>query len=163
MTNFELNVSMDNENYLNISITNSGSAGQESLETEIIATLTADEGELINISYYQTLEFIDKIEDIVHLDETNCLLLNNCTKEQIQILMNALSARIQTVFEEKKEKIFELFESSNYDVNQTNDINGIVNDTTSENQDLLNSSGEDNITSNEADITNNGQLNVPTI
>ena len=95
-----VNVSEDEEQVMSISLTNTGSATQGSLETVCNIAFT-QEDESIDLSYTQTLEFVDELENIEKLDETNCAILNDYSQEEISSLMQAILNQIILVYNQK--------------------------------------------------------------
>lgn len=103
-TNMVLDINVDDEYGFSINITNIGTATDGSIQTDINVSFS-QENETIEAIYTQTTEFVDEIEDKVVLDETNCAILNDYSKEQLDILMNALIEQTLNVYAEKIEII----------------------------------------------------------
>ena len=87
----------DKEEILSLNITNTGSATQGNLSTSI----TLDINNVASFEYSQSLDFADKIENKVKLDQSNCVILNDYSKDNLQNLLSLVGGRIGQVFNEK--------------------------------------------------------------
>lgn len=79
--------------YLNMQ--NTGSAAQMELDTQVELTFSIN-GEDVTLSYSQIMEFVDELENIEELTDTNCAVLNDYSTDNLTALMNALVQ--QTIF-----------------------------------------------------------------
>lgn len=104
-TNANIIVLVDEKELISANITNNGSVSQGSLETQYDVTITYGNEENISLNYNQILEFTSEIEDKENLDETNCVILNDYTKEQLEALMQALANQIVIVFDQKTQML----------------------------------------------------------
>ena len=95
-----IKVSQDGEDKASINLTNTGSAAQGNLQTDITAMLAIQE-ETVELNYTQTLEFIDEIENMIELNETNCAILNDYSQEQLNGLLGAVMNQIEVVINQK--------------------------------------------------------------
>lgn len=96
-----------------LNISNSGAASQGQITTDInVSFIPNEDSEAYEFNYTQELEFVDQIENIVKLDETNCAVLNDYTQEQLQGLVQALTERIGVVITEKGQVFSNLIENS---------------------------------------------------
>lgn len=107
-TNIVFTFSKDNEELFNASCSNIGSASQGSLTSEITANISLDD-QNIQATYNQELTFVDELENVQKLDETNCAILNDLTQEQLLGLIQAISDRIQVVAVEKGQILSNVF------------------------------------------------------
>lgn len=103
-SNIEAKIDIDNETQVNISIINNGAASQRSLNTTCEISVVNEEDE-VKATYNQTIEFVDELEETITLDETNCAILNDYSKEDLTVLLEAISARIVQVMNEKIQSI----------------------------------------------------------
>lgn len=92
----------ETEAYINIE--NVGSATQKSLDTNVEFGLTYN-GTSAEVYYNQTMEFVDELEDMEELDNTNCAILNDYSTEQINTLIAAIANQIVTVYNEKAQML----------------------------------------------------------
>lgn len=79
--------------YLNMQ--NTGSAAQMELDTQVELTFSIN-GEDVTLSYSQIMEFVDELENVEELTDTNCAVLNDYSTDNLTALMNALVQ--QTIF-----------------------------------------------------------------
>lgn len=104
-SNENIKVNIDDKTTIELDIINTGSATQRSLNTNYNLSIT-NENNTIELSYNQTIEFVDKLENIEKLDEnTNCAVLNDYSQEDLSILMQALLTQIVTVYNQKVQMI----------------------------------------------------------
>lgn len=105
-TNIKLKIDINNETQINIDLINTGSASQKSLNTTCEISIANGDTQG-NITYNQTLEFIDELENIIELNETNSAILNDYSKEDLNILLPAIQERMVQVISEKIQTIVE--------------------------------------------------------
>jgi len=103
-SNISIKVAVDEEEVIALDIVNTGSATQGSLETVASLSITS-EGESIDLAYNQTLEFVNELENIEKLDETNCAILNDYTQEQLATLLQAVVNQINVVYTQKAQML----------------------------------------------------------
>ena len=105
----QINISFMNEFYeiLNLDITNEGSASQGQVTTKIVAS-----SDLYNLEYNQEIEFVDDIVNKVKLDQSNCYVLNDYSKEVLADLIKQITARVQYVYNEKAQILSTKIQSS---------------------------------------------------
>ena len=121
-SNIETKIDIDNETQVNISIMNNGSASQKSLNTTCEIAVVNGENE-VKATYNQTIEFVDELEETVTLDETNCVILNDYSKEDVTGLLEAIEERIVQVMNEKIQSIVAYSVMNNMQNNVTNNQN----------------------------------------
>ena len=98
----------DNEEKINISISNIGTVSNGNIETNLDISVLLRNDETYTISYNQNLEFVDNIDNKIELNATNSVMLNDYTKEQLSSLITALTQRIQAVYNEKMQLFYNL-------------------------------------------------------
>jgi len=103
-SNINVTLSTDGEEAIVLNIVNTGSAAQGSMQTVGSLSFTS-KGETIELSYDQTLEFVNELENMEKLDETNCVILNDYNKEQLDTLLEAVGNQIITVFMQKAQML----------------------------------------------------------
>lgn len=101
-------ITVDDITNINIYIDNTGTATEKYLNTNCEITINEykDEKETSStITYNQEMKFQDDIGKIIEVNRNNCGVLNDYTTEQLQVLIQSLQARIQTLFTQKVEQI----------------------------------------------------------
>lgn len=120
----ELLINENNETGISITLNNI-----ETEENKIVNTtcdvVLSDNQSNFTLSYQGETNFTDEIEDIVKLDNSNCAVLNDYTADQLQPLIKAIYDRLETIVNEKANKI---------GWNRTGDNNTIINDNENVNQ-----------------------------
>lgn len=149
-SNIETKIDIDNETQVNISIMNNGSASQKSLNTTCEIAVVNGENE-VKATYNQTIEFVDELEETVTLDETNCVILNDYSKEDVTGLLEAIEERIVQVMNEKIQSIVAYSVMNNMQNNVTNNQN---NNSTNSISDQIRNIGQGNNIYNTADAFN---------
>ncbi len=99
-----IKVSVDNETEVTLDIENEGSVADETLTTNITVTVTQN-NETYEMTYTKDTEFVDELENIEELNETNCAILNDYSQQDLNTLMQALINQIITVFNQKAQII----------------------------------------------------------
>ena len=87
-----------------LNIVNIGSATQGNIQSDVTVILNDGE-ESLELAYSQTLEFVDELESVEKLDETNCAILNDYTQEDLNTLLQAVGNQIVTVFTQKAQML----------------------------------------------------------
>ena len=99
-----IKVSVDNETEVTLDIENEGSVADETLTTNITVTVIQN-NETYEMTYTKDTEFVDELENIEELNETNCAILNDYSQQDLNTLMQALINQIITVFNQKAQII----------------------------------------------------------
>lgn len=99
-SSMNINVNVDNEIEVVLDVLYSGSATENKLDTSYNLSITYD-NETIDAEYTEKLEFVNELEDIQKLDETNCAILNDYSQQDLSSLMEALVNQIMLVFNQK--------------------------------------------------------------
>lgn len=99
-----IKANVDDETEVTLDISNTGSAAEGTLDTNITGTVMQNE-ETYEISYTEATEFVDELENIEELNETNCAILNDYSQQDLNTLMQALMNQIITVFNQKAQMI----------------------------------------------------------
>lgn len=97
---YQGNINIDEENNIILSYTSSGSVATNDVESEINLSISSNDFNLSG-SYKEKVEFVDNINDIIELNNTNTAILNDYTKEQLDLFIPAVIQRIVEVFNEK--------------------------------------------------------------
>lgn len=97
-------INIDDNIGIDIYLTNTGAAYENSLNTT--CEVNVSKGDLTStIMYEQEMKFEEEINDIIELSRNNCGVLNDYTTEQLQVLMQGIKQRIETILKEKKQAI----------------------------------------------------------
>lgn len=104
-SNIQVRVDINGETQVNVDLINTGSAVERSLNTTYEIEIINEDIQG-NITYSQTLEFIDELENMIELNETNVAILNDYSKEDLIALLQAIEERIVQVMNEKVQAIF---------------------------------------------------------
>ena len=121
---FDIKVEKDSEEMLSIELTNTGAAATRKLDTTCEVKITTDENETVNLSYNQTLEFVDKIDETEKINETNCAILNDYSKEDLQNVIQAVAQKTVEVFSQKLQS-FAVYNSAYNAMNSINNDNNL--------------------------------------
>ena len=100
MTLAEVEISVDEKLKINISEENIGTVESDSIDSTLKIAVTT-EGQTVTINYTGKMEFIETVENMVALDNTNCAILNDYDKETVQSFLTAIMQRTLEVFTEK--------------------------------------------------------------
>lgn len=116
-SNIQLKIDINDETQVDIDIINTGSASQRSLSTICEISVISEENE-IKATYNQTIEFLDELEETITLDETNSVVINDYNEQDLQSLMEAITARVTEVIGQKMQLIMlkftpDIYERSN--------------------------------------------------
>lgn len=103
-SNIQVKIDINGKTKVNVDLINTGSASQKSLNTICEISIT-DEDIQGNVTYNQTLEFTNELENIIELNETNTAILNDYSKEDLTALLQAIQERIVQVVNEKIQTI----------------------------------------------------------
>lgn len=97
-------INIDNNIGIDVYLSNVGAASEKSLNTT--CEISINQGDLTSIiSYEQEMNFEEEINDIIELSRSNCGVLNDYTTEQLQVLIQSIFQRIQTILTQKKQVI----------------------------------------------------------
>ncbi|MCI8362674.1 MAG: hypothetical protein HFJ41_06110 [Clostridia bacterium] len=99
-----IKANVDDETEVTLDISNTGSAVEGNLNTNITGTVMQNE-EIYEFVYTGTTEFVNELENIEELNETNCAILNDYSQQDLNTLMQALMNQIITVFNQKAQMI----------------------------------------------------------
>ena len=103
-SSLNIKVSVDDEIEVTLDIINEGSVADEAITTNITGALTQN-NERYEMTYIGTTEFVDELENIEDLNETNCAILNDYSQQDLNTLIQALMNQIITVFNQKAQMI----------------------------------------------------------
>lgn len=103
-SSLNINVNVDDKTEVTLDISNTGSLADGTLDTTITATIMQD-NETYEMTYTGTTEFVNDLENIEELNETNCAILNDYSQQDLNTLMQALMNQIITVFNQKAQII----------------------------------------------------------
>ena len=126
-SSLNIKANVDDETEVTLDISNIGSAADGTLDTNITLAVMKDR-ETYEMTYTESTEFVNELENIEELNETNCAILNDYSQQDLNTLMQALMNQIITVFNQKAQMIG----ISNTVVNPTSQI------TTNENSETTN-------------------------
>lgn len=101
-SNIQLSIDKDGTDTIDVFLNNIGSATERKL-TSNYEILYSNEGNNIKITGKTDTEFVNNIDDIISLNNTNCATLNDYTKEQLVPFWKALIERIKYVVNQKLE------------------------------------------------------------
>lgn len=97
-------INIDDNTGIDIYLTNTGAASENSLNTT--CEVNVSQGDLTStIMYEQEMNFEEEINDIIELSRNNCGVVNDYTTEQLQVLIQSIKQRIETILKEKKQAI----------------------------------------------------------
>lgn len=99
-SSLSIKANVDDEVETSLDITNIGSASSGTLDTNITASIIVD-GETHEMMYTGTTEFVNELENIEKITDTNCAILNDYSVQDLNVLMQALMNQIITVFNQK--------------------------------------------------------------
>ena len=103
-SNYNVLINIDDNIGIDIYLNNEGSSSENSLNTTCEVNIS--QGDLSStIMYEQEMNFEEEINDIIELSRNNCGVLNDYTTEQLQVLMQSIKQRIETILKEKKQAI----------------------------------------------------------
>lgn len=101
-SNIQLSIDKDGTDTIDVILNNVGSATEKRL-TSNYEVVYSNETNSIKITGKTDIEFLNNVEDIINLDNTNCATLNDYTKEQLVPFWEALIERIKYVVNQKFE------------------------------------------------------------
>lgn len=110
LTQYELNI--DDKSIYSLNTTIMGSADQNNVNIMTQISFSQD-GETWTINYQEQQDFVDELDNIILLDNTNCAILNDYTTEQIQQLLTAITQRTIVVWNQKMQMIAMNFINTN--------------------------------------------------
>lgn len=103
-SSLNIKANVDDETEVTLDISNTGSAVDGTLDTNITLAVMQN-GETYEMTYTGTTEFVNELENIEELNETNCAILNDYSQQDLNTLMQALMNQIITVFNQKAQMI----------------------------------------------------------
>ena len=142
----KISIVQDGTVILEISTTTDGAASLNNVNNTTNITFNSEEEETTVLTYTEQLQFVDNLENLCKLDNTNCAIINDYTTEQIQAVLTAVLLRSTQVYTEKLQYI-------------TNTVNNTINNgqnNTNSIPDITGNNGQ-NAQGEEAPITNNNQ------
>ena len=98
----EMNI--DDETMYTVNTTTTGTASQNNVNT-ITEFIMSQGGESWTINYTEQKNFVEEVENMVLLDNTNCAILNDYPTDQLQQLLTAITQRTMVVWMEKMQTI----------------------------------------------------------
>ena len=98
----EMNI--DDETIYTVNTTTTGTASQNNVNT-ITEFIMNQGGESWTINYTEQKNFVEEVENMVLLDNTNCAILNDYPTDQLQQLLTAITQRTIVVWMEKVQEI----------------------------------------------------------
>ena len=99
---YEMNI--DDETIYTLSNTITGTASQNNVNATTEFSISQS-GESWTIYYQEQKNFVEEVENMILLDNTNCAILNDYPTEQLQQLLNAITQRTMVVWMEKMQAI----------------------------------------------------------
>lgn len=101
LTKIYYDVDIDDQVRITLNNTTTGNPSQDNVENEFDLVILYN-GESLEIKANSTTNFSYEIEDMIELENgVNCALLNDYSKEQLNLLIQALSTQIITVYNNK--------------------------------------------------------------
>ena len=105
-TIYDLDLKLNDETNIEAYITNSYIANSDSYNINCEVTITDEEENSSIINYGQVIKFRENLENnIISLDKTNCIVLNDYATEKLQSLSQSIIARIGYLFAEKMQLV----------------------------------------------------------
>ena len=101
--NFTINV--DGVEKIAINQITDGAASLNNVTNTYNITVTGENDDITAISYSEQMQFVNELEDVLELDNTNCAVLNNYSTEQLQALIPAVMLRTVEVYTQKMQYI----------------------------------------------------------
>ena len=98
----EMNI--DDETMYMVNTTTTGTASQNNVNTTTEFIMNQG-GDSWTINYTEQKNFVEEVEDMVILDNTNCAILNDYPTDQLQQLLTAITQRTIVVWMEKVQEI----------------------------------------------------------
>lgn len=101
---YNILINIDDTTNIDIYLNNNGAASENNLKT--MCDVNIMQGDLTwTINYEQEMNFKEVVNDIIELSRNNCGVLNDYTTEQLQVLIQSIKQRIETILKEKKQVI----------------------------------------------------------
>ena len=98
----EMNI--DDKTMYTVNITTAGTASQNNVNTTTDFMMSS-EGNSWGVTYTEQKNFVEEIEDMLLLDNTNCAILNDYPTDQLQQLITAITQRTIVVWMGKVQEI----------------------------------------------------------
>lgn len=146
----EITINKDETNTLDIMIQNEGTASLKTMKNTYNITYTNEQG-ITSAEYVEDIAFVDSIEKVTKLDETNTGIFNEYPAEQTNSIVKAIIERIKSVVTKKLEEMGIFSEESNKpitDEEQDNGENTITNTITNTETTNTTTGGTENVVSN---------------
>lgn len=96
-----LDVNIDNKETVSVVASNKGLASAGSVQTTVGITSINEDGESIIVDYDAKTTYGKLTEEIVDLDKTNCVILNNYSSKNLKSLLASIGTRLSYLFEQK--------------------------------------------------------------
>lgn len=103
-SNLNIKANVDGNKELILDIVNIGSATQGTLDTTVTASIT-NEGKTYTVDYAETTEFVNELQDVIDLTDTNCAVLNDYSQNDLNVLMQAIVNQIVMVYNQKAQML----------------------------------------------------------
>ena len=103
LSSITVNLKRNDSELAKLNISNTGSATQKNLSTKISLSIASGVNSTYDFDYSQELNFVDEVENKIKLDQTNCVILNDYNKEQLNNLLGLIVNRAKDVFTEKSQ------------------------------------------------------------
>ena len=129
-TTLNLTISVDGVEKIAVSQITDGAASLNNVTNTYNITFTGDNDDITVISYNEQMQFVNELEDVIQLDNTNCAVLNNYSTEQLQTLIPAVILRTVEVYTQKMQYIQNTINNT---VTNEGQLNNIVPDITNGN------------------------------
>ena len=99
VVNVDMNI--DNEQTISITASNVGLASTGRVQTTMAVSVVNEDGETITVDYDAETKYGELTEEIVDLDKTNCVILNNYSSRNLKSVLTSIGNRLSYVFEQK--------------------------------------------------------------
>lgn len=104
-TSINLNMNIDNTQTITIATSNVGLASTGNVKTTMMISAINEDRESITIDYNAQTTYGKLTEEIVDLDKTNCVILNNYSSENLTSILASIVQRLGNVIEQKMQII----------------------------------------------------------
>lgn len=99
------NIDIDNEQTVTINTSNIGVASTGNVEVTVSVSLINATGENLTVNYDAQTIYGSLTEDIVDLDNTNCVILNDYSSQDLRNLITSIVQRVSYVFGQKMQTL----------------------------------------------------------
>lgn len=100
-TSISTNINIDNKQEITIAMSNVGLPSIGSVQTTASIVMQNENGENISVDYNAQTTYGSLTEDIVELNNTNCVILNEYNSQNLSNLLTAIAQRVNYVFTQK--------------------------------------------------------------